>query len=167
MSCGTIFEELWLLKTAWKLPSIVLGLLPDTQNCGLRMRRECRERFPLHQLQRKPLVSDPHVRHTRAVMHVGIANPHWRGKRSRYSRRIRNPQFYVSGKRPFGRKVASRLGHRHSKYSVKYILNILRYKWFPYSYCWHQCAKFVYFDDPYGTKLRMYIFKVNCKHWTR
>ena len=25
-----------------------MGLLPDTQNCGLRMRRECRERFPLH-----------------------------------------------------------------------------------------------------------------------
>ena len=25
-----------------------MGLLPDTQNCGLRMRRECRERFPRH-----------------------------------------------------------------------------------------------------------------------
>ena len=23
-----------------------MGLLPDTQNFGLRMRRECRERFP-------------------------------------------------------------------------------------------------------------------------
>ena len=33
-------------------------------------------------------------------MHVGIANPRWRGKRSRHSRRMRNPQFYVSGKRP-------------------------------------------------------------------
>ena len=30
-------------------------------------------------------------------MHVGIANPRWRGKRSR---RMLNPQFYVSGKRP-------------------------------------------------------------------
>ena len=28
----------------------------DTQTCGLRMRRECRERFPRHRLQRKPLV---------------------------------------------------------------------------------------------------------------
>ena len=35
-----------------------------------------------------------------AVMHVGIANPPWRGKRSQYSRRMRNPQFHVSGKRP-------------------------------------------------------------------
>ena len=25
-----------------------MGLLPDTLNCGLRMRRECRERFPRH-----------------------------------------------------------------------------------------------------------------------
>ena len=24
-----------------------MGLLPDTKNCGLRMRRECRNRFPL------------------------------------------------------------------------------------------------------------------------
>ena len=35
-----------------------------------------------------------------AVMHVGIANLRWRGKRSRHSRRIRNPRFYVSGKSP-------------------------------------------------------------------
>ena len=35
-----------------------------------------------------------------AVMHVEITNPRWRGKRSRHSRRMRNPQFYVSGKRP-------------------------------------------------------------------
>ena len=32
-------------------------------------------------------------------MHVGLANPRW-GKRSRHSRRMRNPQFCVSGKRP-------------------------------------------------------------------
>ena len=25
---------------------IAMGLLPDTENCRLRMRRECRERFP-------------------------------------------------------------------------------------------------------------------------
>ena len=36
------------------------------------MRRECRERFPHHRLQRKPLVSDPGMHHARAVMHVGI-----------------------------------------------------------------------------------------------
>ena len=26
--------------------TITMGLLPDTQNCGLRMRQECRECFP-------------------------------------------------------------------------------------------------------------------------
>ena len=84
-----------------------MGLLADTQNCGLRMRRECRERFPHHRLQRKLLVSGPGMHHgtcdARAVMHVGIANPRWRGKRSRHSRRMRNPQFCVSGKRPIGK----------------------------------------------------------------
>ena len=42
-----------------------------------------------------------HVRHARVVMHAGIANPLWRGKRSRHFRGMRNPQFYVSGKSPF------------------------------------------------------------------
>ena len=40
-----------------------------------------------------------HVRDARAVMHVGINNQRWWGKRSRHSRRMRNPQFCVSGKR--------------------------------------------------------------------
>ena len=33
-------------------------------------------------------------------MHVGIANPRSLGKCSRHFRRMHNPQFYVSGKRP-------------------------------------------------------------------
>ena len=45
-----------------------------------------------------------HVRDARAVMHVGIAKLQRRGKRSRHSRRMRNPKFYVSGKRPIGVK---------------------------------------------------------------
>ena len=35
-----------------------------------------------------------------AMMHGEIADPRWQGKRSRHSRRMRNSQFYVSGKRP-------------------------------------------------------------------
>ena len=34
------------------LPVSSMGILPDTQNCGLCMRRECRERFLRHRLQR-------------------------------------------------------------------------------------------------------------------
>ena len=75
-------------------------LLPDTQNRGLRMHRECRKRFPRHPLQRKPLVCDPGMHHGTCVTHVGIASPRGCGKRSRHPRRMRNPQFYVSGKRP-------------------------------------------------------------------
>ena len=41
-----------------------------------------------------------HVRDARAVMRVGMAHSRWRGKPSRHSRRMRNPQFYVSGKSP-------------------------------------------------------------------
>ena len=47
-----------------------MGLLPDTWNCGLRMHRECRERFPRHRLQRKLLVSDP-------GMHHDACRDHW------------------------------------------------------------------------------------------
>ena len=46
------------------------------------------------------IASMHHGTHARAVMHVGIVNLRWRGKRSRHSRRIRNSQFYVSAKRP-------------------------------------------------------------------
>ena len=34
------------------------------------MRRECRERFPRHRLQRKPLISDPGMHHGTCVKHV-------------------------------------------------------------------------------------------------
>ena len=46
-----------------------------------------------------------HVRHARAVMHIEIASPRSRGKRSRHSRCMRNTQFYISGKRPMCRHL--------------------------------------------------------------
>ena len=49
-----------------------MDLLPDTQNCGLHMRRECRERFPATAGKRSRHASR-HVRDARAVMHAGIA----------------------------------------------------------------------------------------------
>ena len=58
------------------------------------MRLECRVRSSRHRIQREPLVNDPSLHHgtcdARAVMHVGIANPRRRVKRSRHSRRMRN-----------------------------------------------------------------------------
>ena len=47
-----------------------MGLLPDTQNCGLRMYWEWRESFHRHQLQIKPLVSEPGMHHGTGVTHV-------------------------------------------------------------------------------------------------
>ena len=64
------------------------------------MRRECRERFP------PPRVSDPDMHHGMCVTHMlwcmprsltsGFLWSRWRGKRSRHSRRMRNPQFFLS-----------------------------------------------------------------------
>ena len=57
-----------------------------------------------------PRVSDPDMHHGTFVTHVpgcmlgsltsGFLWSRWRGKRSQHSRRMRNPQFYLSGKRP-------------------------------------------------------------------
>ena len=49
---------------------VSMCLLPDTQNYGMRMRLECRECFPRHRLQRKPLISDPGMHHGTCVTHV-------------------------------------------------------------------------------------------------
>ena len=59
-----------------------------------------------------PRVSDPDMHHGTCVTHVpgcmpgslssGFLWTRWRGKRSRHSRRMRYPQFYVSGKRCMG-----------------------------------------------------------------
>ena len=99
-----------------------MGLLPHRQNWGLSMRRECRERFPSHRLQMKPLVSDPGMHHGTCVTHGGIANPQRRGKRSQHSRRTRNPQFCASGKRPMVscQKTGFRLVHS-AKICLTYI----------------------------------------------
>ena len=71
------------------------------------MRRECRELFPLH-----TGFSHPDMHHGMCVTHVPWCMPGsltsdflWsqsRGKRSRHSRRMRKPQFYVSGTRSMG-----------------------------------------------------------------
>ena len=57
-----------------------------------------------------PRVSDPDMHHDTCLTHVpwnmpeslnsGFLWSRWRGERSRHSRRMRNPQFYVSGKKP-------------------------------------------------------------------
>ena len=74
-------------------------------------------------------LSNPDMHHGTCVTHVPWCMPgsltsgflwnRWRGKRSRHSRRMRNPQFYVSGKRtmvvPSGRHA---IGDRHADFNV-------------------------------------------------
>ena len=61
-----------------------------------------------------PRASDPDMHHGTCVTHVPWCMPgsltsqflwsRWRGKRSRHSRRMRNPLIYVSGKRPITKR---------------------------------------------------------------
>ena len=69
-------------------------------------------------LSPSPWVSDPDMHHGTCVTHVPWCMPgslassflwnRWLGKRSRHSRRMRNPQFYVSGKRPMASEIQLR-----------------------------------------------------------
>ena len=67
------------------------------------IRRECRERFPCQRGLAIPtcITCVTHVPWCmQGSLTSGFIWSRWRGKRSRHSRRMRNPQFCVSGKRP-------------------------------------------------------------------
>ena len=78
------------------------------------MGRECWDQF-----SPPPLISDPNMHHGTCVTHVPGCMPgsliscflwsQWRGKRSRHSRCMRNPQFYVSSKRPIQSQAVTTL----------------------------------------------------------
>ena len=97
----------WLV-TWWH----TMSLLPDAWNCGLRMSRECRERFPPPPTSKeiasyRPRHASRHVRDARAVMHVGIAYPRWRGKRSWQSWCMRTRNFTYLARGPYQLFVAN------------------------------------------------------------
>ena len=85
-----------------------------------------------------PLVCDPDMHHGTCVTHVPWCMPgwlacsfiwsRWRGKRSRYSRRMRNLQCYVCGKRPMTTRPLIRAGLWKS-------LNFLSY--LPFAMFWY------------------------------
>ena len=75
-----------------------------------------------------PLVSDPDMHHGTCVTHVpwymsgsltsGFLWSRRRGKRSRHSWRMRNPQFCVSGKRPMRKAFPASLSWRRHDVTV-------------------------------------------------
>ena len=83
--------------------ALAMGLLPDTQIWGLRMRRECQKLFST-----PPRVSDPDIHHGKCVTHVprcmpgsltsGFLLSRWREKRSRHGAcATRNFAYLVRG----------------------------------------------------------------------
>ena len=68
-SCNLWLIWYWRLKNT-VIVSYAMGLLPDTWNCGLCMRQECRERFPRHLFQGKPPFNDPDMHHDTCVTHT-------------------------------------------------------------------------------------------------
>ena len=77
------------------------SLLPDIKIRGWHMRWEYRERFPSHRPKRKPLTSDPGIHHGTCVtwcMSGSLTRDG--GETFPAFWCMRNPQFYVSGKKP-------------------------------------------------------------------
>ena len=72
------------------------------------------------------------VRHARAVMHIRIVNPRCRGKHSRHSRHMRNPQFCVSGKRSIASNNADILSNgslRNNNSVISRLINPMKWGW--------------------------------------
>ena len=117
-----------------------MGLLPDTQICGCACAGNAGNVFPVSAGKWSRHASR-HVRHARAVMHVGISfEIGGGGKRSRHSRRMRNLQFYVSGKRPMDLLVADDLTpkvHPNRLYCMSYsqtLQSVLYQQYFSINY---------------------------------
>ena len=108
----TLYLHIFLrvVSLALKQRDCSMGLLPDTWNCRLRMRRECRERFPLPPISENRLLAIPACITARAwrtcrdacrdCLHAVT------GKTFPAFPAHAHPQFYVSGKRPIVNEVA-------------------------------------------------------------
>ena len=137
LGCVCSRDHLWLDVCCWnQLPSLLsrqagrsrghneflrdrsgMGLLPDTKNYGLRTRRELRERFPRHHGLAIPTCITAHAWCMPGSLTSRFLWSRWRRKRSRHSRLMRNPQFYVSGKRPMQLTTLSNFLSQHVDHS--------------------------------------------------
>ena len=101
----------------------------------VRMRRECRERFPRHRRWAIPTYITARASRTcrdacrdrQLAVSFEIGGG---GKRSRHSRRMRNLQFYVSGKRPMRpyHEANVRDLHYHGHFSDVYMQTSIKHE---------------------------------------
>ena len=91
-----------------------MGLLPDTYNCGLRMRREWF--FPVT-VGKRCRDAPRHVRDVRAMMPISLTirflSRRLGEKHSRRTWCMRRPQVYVFGKRPILTALFEPRQHNH------------------------------------------------------
>ena len=103
ISCIILLKDLAVVDIA--VTVTYNGPLARYVKLRVRMRRECRERFPRHRRWAIPTCITARASRTcrdacrdrQLAVSFEIGGG---GKRSRHSRRMRNLQFYVSGKRP-------------------------------------------------------------------
>ena len=118
-----------------------------------------------------PRLSDPYMRHGTCVTHVprcmlgsltsGFLWSGWQGKRSRHSRRMRNPQFSVSDKRPISdmpsillRAQCSLMQAHHIPFSSVTAQSCVSSQWIWFALCcvwlWFITGRSIY---PYPARL--------------
>ena len=91
----------WIAEHVWPISHNAMGLLPDTWNYRLRMGREC---FPRHHGLAIPICIAARVWRTCLDAcqdrQLTVSLKSVAGKTFRHSWYMRNPQFYISSKRP-------------------------------------------------------------------
>ena len=114
----------WFTCISHSIWAVDHGPLARYVKLRVRMRRECRERFPRHRRWAIPTCITARASRTcrdacrdrqlSVSFEIGGG-----GKRSRHSRRMRNLQFYVSGKRPIVRWTLARQCNYCDWYSTR------------------------------------------------
>ena len=97
----TYLLDIHLIEHSFPSHTASNGPLARYVKLRVRMRRECRERFPHHRRWAIPTCITARASRTCRDRQLSVSfEIGGGGKRSRHSRRMRNLQFYVSGKRP-------------------------------------------------------------------
>ena len=131
------------------------------------MRRECRECFARHRLQKKPLVSNPGMHHGTCVTHVTwcMSGSLTRGGGGKFPAfpRMRNAQFYVFGNRPMevGFPLLWHWGHQSQDLNHRCADNL----W--YLYRDNECIIYKYMTCSHIKRVRFFFISLQCPRSTQ